>query len=97
MPANIPELAKPIEVRPFFADQMRFPHAFVQKPGDVRYGLVWFGQLPGFSNTFVAVHQTGKIWLLEKNKHSEPLQLDRWRGLEESSITDIQISSMLYI
>ncbi|MEO8353860.1 MAG: PQQ-dependent sugar dehydrogenase, partial [Chthoniobacteraceae bacterium] len=40
--------------------------AFVQKPGDVRSGLVWFGQIPGVSNTFVAVHQTGKIWLLEK-------------------------------
>ncbi len=71
MPANIPELARPIAVRPFFAEHLRFPHAFVQKPGDVRYGLVWFGQLPGFSNIFVAVHQTGKIWLLEKNGANE--------------------------
>jgi glucose/arabinose dehydrogenase len=37
----------------------------------VRYGLVWFGSLPGASNTFVAVHQTGKIWLLEKNGTNE--------------------------
>jgi len=66
MPANIPELAKPIAVRPFFGEEQRFPHAFVHQPGDVRYGLVWFGQLPGQSNIFVAVHQTGKIWLLEK-------------------------------
>ena len=43
MPANIPELARPIMVRPFFSEQMRFPHSFAQKPGDVRYGLVWFG------------------------------------------------------
>ena len=71
MPADIPELAKPITVRPFFSEQMRFPHNFVQKPGDVRYGLVWFGQLPGFSHTFVAVHQTGKIWLVEKNGTNE--------------------------
>ena len=71
MPAIIPELARPVAVRPFFAEQMRFPHAFVQKPGDVRYGLVWFGQLPGASNTFVAAHQTGKIWLLEKNGTNE--------------------------
>ena len=71
MPANIPELARPIGVRPFFSEEMRFPHAFVQKPGDVRSGLVWFGSLPGFSNTFVAVHQTGKIWLLEKNATNE--------------------------
>src|ERR1051326_5501431 len=55
MPAEIPELASPIGVRPFFSEELRFPHAFVHQPGDVRYGLVWFGQLPGFSNTFVAV------------------------------------------
>ena len=71
MPANIPELATPIAVRPFFTEQMRFPHAFVQKPGDVRYGLVWFGPLPGVSNHFVAVHQTGKIWLLEKGASND--------------------------
>jgi putative heme-binding domain-containing protein len=71
MPSNIPELGKPIAVRPFFGEQMRFPHAFVQKPGDVRSGLVWFGQLPGVSNTFLVVHQTGKIWLLEKNGTNE--------------------------
>jgi putative heme-binding domain-containing protein len=71
MPANIPELAKPIAVRPFFAEDLRFPHAFVHKPGDVRYGLVWFGQLPGVSHTFVAAHQTGKIWLLEKGSAND--------------------------
>ncbi len=66
MPSVIPELAKPIQLRPFFSEGLKFPSAFVHKPGDVRYGLVWFGQLPSASNTFVAVHQTGKIWLLEK-------------------------------
>jgi putative heme-binding domain-containing protein len=66
MPATIPELAKPIALRPFFSEDLRFPHAFVQKPGDVRSGLVWFGQVPGSSNAFLAVHQTGKIWLMEK-------------------------------
>src|SRR3989442_2059108 len=67
MPADIRELAKPISVRPFFSEELRFPHAFVHKPGDVRYGLVWFGKMPGLSNSFLVVHQTGKIWLLEKN------------------------------
>lgn len=71
MPLTIPELARPIAVRPFFSEELRFPHAFVQKPGDVRYGLVWFGQLPGRSNSFLAVHQTGKIWLLEKSGTNE--------------------------
>ena len=68
MPAVIPELAKPVELRPFFAEELRFPHTWVHKPGDVRVGLVWFGQFPAMSNLFVAVHQTGKIWLLEKHE-----------------------------
>jgi putative heme-binding domain-containing protein len=68
MPSNIPELARPIGVRPFFSEDLRFPHSFVQKPGDVRSGLVWFGQLPGSSNVFIAVHQTGKIWRLQKSE-----------------------------
>jgi putative heme-binding domain-containing protein len=67
MPVDIPELAKPIGVRPFFSEDLRFPHSFVQKPGDVRSGLVWFGQLPGSGNVFIAVHQTGKIWCLQKD------------------------------
>ncbi|HEV8259443.1 MAG TPA: c-type cytochrome, partial [Burkholderiales bacterium] len=33
MPAEIRELAKPIVVRPFFSEELRFPHAFVHKPG----------------------------------------------------------------
>src|SRR5262249_46833836 len=44
-----------------------FPHAFVHQPGDVRYGLVWFGQMPGLTNAFLAVHQSGKISLLTRS------------------------------
>jgi putative heme-binding domain-containing protein len=75
MPAEIPELSKPIAVRPFFKEELRFPHAFVQKPGDVRYGLVWFGQVPGYRAGFLAVHQTGKIWLLEKKPDGDAKSL----------------------
>jgi len=71
MPSVIPELAKPVVLQPFLSEEMRFPHAFVHKPGDVRSGLVWFGQLPGASNTFVAVHQTGKIWLIDKRSEGD--------------------------
>ena len=67
MPTVIPELAKPVRVVQFFDEQFRFPHAFVHQPGDVRFGLVWFGPAPGLSNGFLVVHQTGKIWLMEKN------------------------------
>ncbi|HTL18374.1 MAG TPA: hypothetical protein VL793_14150, partial [Patescibacteria group bacterium] len=65
MPAEITELSRPVSLRPLLSEQFRFPHAYVHKPGDVRYGIVWFSQVPGCGNTFVVVHQTGKIWLLE--------------------------------
>src|SRR5687767_6349505 len=73
MPAVIPELEKPVVLRPFFGEELRFPHAFVHKPGDVRSGLVWFGQVPGLSNNFLAVHQTGKVWLLDKGREQKSL------------------------
>jgi putative heme-binding domain-containing protein len=71
MPSFIGEIAKPVPVRPFIGEQLRFPHATVQKPGDVRFGLVWFGPLPGVANAFVAGHQTGRIWLIEKSGEQE--------------------------
>jgi putative heme-binding domain-containing protein len=67
MPSDIPALAKPVEVRPFLDEALQFPHSVVRKPGDVRTGLTWFGQIPGLTNTFIVAHQTGMMWLLEKN------------------------------
>ena len=75
MPSTLPKLAHPVTVTPVFAEHLSFPHAFVVKPGDVRFGLVWFGLLPGSSNTFAAVHQTGRVWLMEKGGHDETKQL----------------------
>jgi putative heme-binding domain-containing protein len=66
MPSVIPELTRPVLLQPFFSEELTFPHAFVKKPGDIRTGLLGFFQVPGLSNAFVAVHQSGKIWLLEK-------------------------------
>ncbi len=71
MPNAIADLTKPVPIVPFFNEELRFPHSFVHAPGDVRSGLVWFEQIPGASNQFVVVHQTGKIWLLEKNSDSD--------------------------
>lgn len=71
MPLEVPELPAPVPLRPFFDEQLRFPHAFVEKPGDVRSGLVWFSQSPAASNLFFAVHQAGKIWLLEKGEQRD--------------------------
>lgn len=71
MPSVIPELAKAVQLQPFISEQLRFPHAFVQKPGDVRSGLVWFGPLPGVRGSWLAVHQTGKIWRVDKQGTNE--------------------------
>jgi putative heme-binding domain-containing protein len=67
MPANISEIPKPIIVQPFISEDLRFPHSVVENGRGVRSGLTWFGQLPGVSNAFLVVHETGQIWLLEKN------------------------------
>ena len=71
VPANIPEIPKPIIVQPFIGEALRFPHSVVQNGKGVRSGLTWFGQLPGISNAFLVVHETGQIWLLEKNGTNE--------------------------
>src|SRR5258706_10568696 len=56
MPAVIPMLERPVELRPFHASENRFQHP------------VWFGPLPGVAGTYAVVeHETGKIWLLDKN------------------------------
>ncbi len=67
MPANIREIPKPVLVQPFIGEDLRFPHSVVENGKGVRSGLTWFGQLPGVSNAFLVVHETGQISLLEKN------------------------------
>ncbi|MDO8544794.1 MAG: PQQ-dependent sugar dehydrogenase [Opitutaceae bacterium] len=66
MPDAIEELAKPVMLRPFFDEALRFPGSTVKKPGEIRSGLVWFGQVPDASDAYLVAHQTGKIWRLEK-------------------------------
>src|SRR6266850_1238887 len=38
MPQDISELSKPVNLVPFFSEELRFPHSFVHQPGDVRSG-----------------------------------------------------------
>jgi putative heme-binding domain-containing protein len=75
MPSDIPEIPKPITVRPFISEELRFPHSVVENGKGVRSGLTWFGQLPGLSNAFLVVHETGQIWLLQKNGAHETKSL----------------------
>ena len=58
MPPEIAQLSRPVAIRPFIGEELRFSHAYVFKPGDVRYGLVYFTQIPGETNHFLAIHLT---------------------------------------
>ncbi|MDB6065816.1 MAG: putative glucose/L-sorbosone dehydrogenase, distantly related to bacterial beta-galactosidase [Pedosphaera sp.] len=71
MPSTILELAKPIAVRPFLSEELHFPPGYKPPPGNAQNGLVWFGQVPGKPDTFLAAHQTGKIWLIDKSAAGE--------------------------
>lgn len=60
MPNVIPELAKPVKVRPFFTNEFKI------RREPVWTGLTSFHQLPGDSNVFFVLHQKGLIWKIEK-------------------------------
>lgn len=67
MPETIPQLARSITLRPFLNEDLRVPPAAAGgAAGNVPLGLVWLGQVPGFAQRFLVMHQIGIIWLLEK-------------------------------
>lgn len=65
MPARIPELARPIAVLPFFAEPFTVPRTRAQS------GLTAFVQVPGQTDTFLVLHQTGLIWRVKKTAAGE--------------------------
>jgi putative heme-binding domain-containing protein len=65
MPSAIPKLAKPINVRPFFANPFTLPRAKAET------GLTSLRQVPGFGNVFLVLHQKGMIWRVEKTGSGE--------------------------
>ncbi len=66
MPEEIPPLARPATLRPLLPEALRFPGSTVQRAGDVRLGLTWFGQIPGENDAFLAAHQSGRLWRLDR-------------------------------
>jgi putative heme-binding domain-containing protein len=65
MPGVIPQIAKPVTVRPFFSQQLKLPR------GKQDTGLTALHQVPGFSNVFLVLHQKGMIWRMEKTTTSD--------------------------
>ncbi len=70
MPETIPQLTRPITLRPFLSKELRVPPA-AGAADNAELGLVWFGEVPGFMQRFLAVHQAGMIWLIEKHAGGE--------------------------
>ena len=69
MPRDIPMIAKPVVSRPFFTEPLAIPR------GKWQSGLTDIHQVPGLSNVFLVMHQTGKIWLMEKTATGEQKSL----------------------
>jgi hypothetical protein len=68
---NIPQLSSPVQLRPFLKETLQVRPSSASYAGNVQTGLVWFGQVPGFSKRFLVAHQTGMIWLIRKHGDDE--------------------------
>jgi putative heme-binding domain-containing protein len=64
-PRDIPELAKPVELKPFFKEAFQLPR------GKAETGLTSMRQVPGLPNVFLVLHQKGVIWRVEKSADQE--------------------------
>lgn len=60
MPREIPELAVPVRLRPYFPTEFKLPR------GKAESGLSSFRQIPGSGNQYLVLHQTGVIWRMLK-------------------------------
>ncbi len=65
MPSDIPTLAQSVQVRQFFTSEYKVPRSKVES------GLTSVRQLPGASNVFLVLHQTGIIWKVEQTAAGE--------------------------
>ena len=64
-PGEIPQLAQPVKLRPFFHTRFERPR------GKQESGLTSFRQVPGARNRFLVLHQTGMIWMVRKTADGE--------------------------
>ena len=69
VPGDIPPLARPVTLRPFFTNEFRLPR------GQQESGLTSFRQIPGSRNAFLVLHQKGVIWRMEKTATGEEKSL----------------------
>lgn len=65
MPLEIPELAKPVRVRPFFTKEFKLPRVRAES------GLTSMRAIPGSPEVFLLLHQGGTIWRVTKTADGE--------------------------
>jgi putative heme-binding domain-containing protein len=65
MPLEIPELAKPVAVRPFFAKEFKLPRIHAES------GLTSMRAIPGAQGSFLLLHQGGTMWRVTKTAEGE--------------------------
>ncbi len=71
MPEEIPALTKPIAWTPFLRERIQDPPGFAPSGYQVQNGLLWFGQIPGSRDVFLAAHEMGKIFRIDKSGTNE--------------------------
>lgn len=62
MPETIERIAHPVRAVPILDRDLRVPEGATS----VAIGLVWLGQVPGCPGAFLAAHQAGKLWWLQR-------------------------------
>jgi putative heme-binding domain-containing protein len=70
MPEEIRPLANPAALRPFLSADLRVAPPD-DRPAAQPTGLVWFGQVPGRPGLFLAAHQAGILWRVEKRSDGD--------------------------
>lgn len=75
MPVEILEVKKPVEARPFLRSNLRFRDVVPSPREKVQPGLVWFAQVPDFTNSFLVADQAGLIWRVEKNPTGDQVSI----------------------
>ncbi|MCW1886970.1 PQQ-dependent sugar dehydrogenase [Luteolibacter flavescens] len=65
MPLEIPKLAKPVKVEPFFAKEFKLPRVRAES------GLTSLRAIPGSPGAFLLLHQGGTIWRVTKTTTGE--------------------------
>ncbi len=71
MPETIPQIAHPVTVHPFLDGELHVPRGTLGQTGKIQTGLVWFEQMPGLRDHYLAMDQAGLIWAIDKSNGDE--------------------------